>query len=531
MNKKLFTIKDINLKDINLAALCSLVLILFYNFQTLSSRFKLYSSAEILFFASEIIIAFLTIFIFFLLCSVSKNLLKSVLIIIFLLSSISLYILAKFGIIFDEIMLANSFTSVGHIDEVADYSLAIYLFFAALIPAFFIAKIKIQTTKIKTKFTILTIAIVSYGAIYLTLPKDASSKIFNSYSPINYFGSIYKFYHRFYSGLQQAKSRVDLDQIYNFDYQKKLENLNVVLIIGESLRADHLHLNGYLRPTTPNLEKIKNLLNYQVHASFNTTTPSVTSMLSHRTKANFIDIPPEKSIISVFKNLGFKTHWYSAQSSKEFTNGMLNIMAREADDYFFVDKLQTTIKANQKVYDENLIPFFDKALSDGGNQFIILHSFGSHIRFNQRSPENFKIFKPECIGLPSSCQQDLVINSYDNSVVYTDYFLSSVINRLKNTNSILFYVSDHGAFLGENNVYANGSGDQIDNKVHIVPMFIYMTDLVLKNKIYQQKFANAKSNVFLTNLSHDNLFDSIIDCSGIKSNILQRNLSLCQNLK
>ena len=45
---------------------------------------------------------------------------------------------------------------------------------------------------------------------------------------------------------------------YDFNYNKELENLNVVLILGESLRADHLHINGYKRQTTPNLEKIKN---------------------------------------------------------------------------------------------------------------------------------------------------------------------------------------------------------------------------------------------------------------------------------
>ncbi|MES2676963.1 MAG: sulfatase-like hydrolase/transferase [Pseudomonadota bacterium] len=526
MNKKI-----LSAQDLVLAAIAALSLVLIYNFKTIGARFSLYSSGEILIFAAEISIAFLTTFLFFLICSFNKKFFKTILVLMFLFSTISLYILNKFGIIFDEIMLANAFTSVGHVGEVVDYSLAIYFLFGTILPAVLIIKINLQSTKIKTKLIVLIIAAISYGAIYSGFNKGSTSKIFNSYSPINYFGSTYKFYQRFHSGLKQAKLRVDLDKFYNFDYDKKLDDLNVVLIIGESLRADHLHLNGYWRQTTPNLEKINNLLHYQIRASFNTTTPSVTSILSSRTKAEFIDIPPEKSIISVFKNLGFKTYWYSAQSSKEFTNGMLNIMAAETDNYFFIDKLQTTLKANQKVYDENLLPFFDQALSSGGNKFIILHSFGSHIRFDERSPENFKIFKPECIGLPSSCPKDLVANSYDNSVVYTDHFVASAINRLKNTNSILFYVSDHGVFLGENNVYANGNSDQIDDKVHIVPMLIYMTDSVLKNKDYQQKFNSAKAKINAKNLSHDNLFDSIIDCSAIKSNILQRNLSLCQESK
>jgi glucan phosphoethanolaminetransferase (alkaline phosphatase superfamily) len=426
-------------------------------------------------------------------------------------------------------MLANALTSIGHFDEVIDYSLIFYFLFGAFLPAFLIFQTKISPVKTSTKFVFSFIICNLYLCCYLSLAPNAINKIFTIYSPINYVGSFYKYGERFCGSSEKKKSRVDLDKFYNFDYQPKFKDLNVVVIIGESLRADHLHFNGYLRNTTPNLENIKNLLHYKAKASFNTTTPSVTSLLSHRTKAEFVDIPPEKSIISVFKNLGFKTYWYSAQSSKEFGNGMLNIMASEADDYFFIDKLQTSLKANDKVYDGSLLPFLQNALASGGNKFIILHSFGSHIRYSERSPAEFKKFQPECTSAPYVCKRVLAMNAYDNSVLYTDHFISSVIKSLENTNSILFYVSDHGVFFGENNVYANGNSDQIDNVAHIVPMFLYMTDSVLKNKDYRKKFETAKSKTNATNLSHDNFFDSIIDCSGIKSIILKRDLSLCNH--
>ena len=136
MNKK-FT----SFQELSLITISSLLLILVYNFKTIESRFSLYSPEETLIFLSEIIIAFLTTFLFFFILSWNKKLLKSALITIFILSTISLYILNKFGIIFDEIMLANAFTSVGHISEVIDYSLAVYLLLGAALPAFFIIKI------------------------------------------------------------------------------------------------------------------------------------------------------------------------------------------------------------------------------------------------------------------------------------------------------------------------------------------------------------------------------------------------------
>ncbi len=525
-----------SINELILISFISLFLIIPYNLQTIKNRFGFYYQEDLIFynliiFLSEILITFCTIFLSFLIINFNQKLLKIFLTILFFLSTVSFYILNKYGTIFDEVMIANSLSSIGHINEVIDYYLTFYLLFGAIIPSIFVAKINISNVKIKTKLLALFIITACLGSCILIAKKETTKQIYTSYSPINYLGSFYKYFQRFHSTQDKVKTRIDLDKIYDFNYNKELENLNVVLILGESLRADHLHINGYKRQTTPNLEKIKNLLNYQVKASFNTTTPSITSILSHRTKADFIDIPPEKSIISVFKNLGFKTYWYSAQSSKEFGNGMLNIMARETDDYFFIDRIRTTLKSNQKVYDEHLLPFFYKILPNKGNKFIVLHSFGSHIRFNERSPEKFKIFRDECIGLASSCEKPLVINSYDNSVFYTDHFISSVISSLKDTNSILFYIADHGVFLGENNIYANGNSDQIDEKIHMVPMFIYMTDSVLKNKNYHKKFINAKSKIGTKNISHDNVFDSIMDCVAIKSNSLKLDLSLCKKSK
>lgn len=537
MQIKTYINKCLNAKisDLALVIISSVILVIFYNLRTVESRLFLYledhSLVKEISFLLEIIFNILAVIIFFLLFSFNKTLLKSLLIIFFLLSTIYFYILRKFGIIFDEIMIANAFDSVGHAAEVVDYLFIGYFIILAVFPIFIIAKIKIHNFGNIKKLLIIILCLVLIGLIYLFSPKQDIKRISVIYSPINYIGSFYKYYDRFYKQLKQTEHRVDLDKYYNFKYDKKIDNLNIVLIIGESLRADHLGINGYYRNTTPNLEKIPNLLKFVVAASFNTTTRSVTSMLSHRTKADFIDIPPEKSVVSVFKNLGFDSHWYSAQSSKEFGNGMLTAMAHETEDYFFVDKIKTSLKVGEKPYDETLIPYLKKALGNNNTNFVVLHSFGSHIRFSERYPENFSIYQPECLHLPNSCKREEVENSYDNSVLYTDYFISQVIDTIKDTNTILFYVSDHGIFLGEDNVYANGNSDQAGNKVHQVPMLLYMTNSVLQNKFYKNKFVNAKTQITSNKLSHDNLFDSILDCTGIESDLLKRNLSICGKLK
>ncbi|NBV07324.1 MAG: lipid A phosphoethanolamine transferase, partial [Proteobacteria bacterium] len=458
----------------------------------------------------------------------NKILLKFFLILGFFLSTIFVYVFNKFGIILDAAMITNALESIGHTDEVIDYSIVIYFFFLTLVPAFLVFRVEIFSKNVRQKIitffvfvTFLTVLQISFTAEKII--RSASL----AYSPINYSVAIYEYFARFRSQLKQGENRKSLSEIYKFQRQKNIKDLNIILIIGESLRADHLFLNGYQRETNPNLEKISDLLNFTISASFNTTTRSVTSMLSHRTKSDFIDIPPEKSVVSTFKELGFHTYWYSAQSSKEFRNGMLSIMASEADDYFFRDRLQAKIHSS-KIYDEALIPELQEVLKKGGNNFVVLHSFGNHIRYHERYPENFKKFLPECRSLPSSCAHDDLVNSYDNSVLYTDYFVSQVVESLKDTNSLLFFVADHGVFLGEDGMQANGNSEDESDAVKKVPMFFYMTNSLKKDKFFRQKFSNATKKTSLHNLSHNNLFDSLLDCSGIESDLFERNLSICK---
>lgn len=530
MKKILF--KKITISDLRLVILGAFFLLALFNGKIIKSDFRLCLAdpafSKIAIFLAEIVTAMLVTTLSFLLFSFNKILLKCLLVLGFFISTIGLYVLNKYGITLDGSMISNALSSLGHINEVVDYSIIFYFAIFTILPAIIIFRLKISKTKIKKKLIISLSSLAILGAFhYAFLPAKIFESTFTNYSPINYIISFYNYCERFHGQIKQGKNRISLNKLYDFQYNKKLDNLNVVLIIGESLRASHLGLNGYERNTTPNLEKMPNFLNFTLAASFNTTTSSITSMLSHRTKAEFLDIPPEKSIVSLYKDLGFKTHWYSAQSSKEFGNGMLTIMASEADDYFFRDRIKSSRKSN-KIYDKDLLPYLQKTINEGGNNFIVLHSFGSHIRFYERYTKEFQIFKPECMAMASSCPKEEVANSYDNSVLYTDSFVSDVIDSIKNTNSILFFVSDHGIFLGEDGIYANGNTSQVGMEANRVPMFLYMTDGVLKSKAYKNKFKVASKKTKLEDLTHDNLFDTMLDCSNIDSKLLNRGLSLCR---
>lgn len=533
MREKNIFFTKAKISDLNLIGITAIILGIFYNFRTIESELEMcltnlsFLGFEI--FLLEIIAVILVSALTFILLSFNKTLLKVVLILALFISTLYLYIINKFGTVLDGAMIANALDSTGHVDEVIDYS-ALFYFLSWLLPTLFlIFKVEVTPVNVRKKICLSVTSVLVLLFLHFAFAADKLLKTsFVQYSPVNYVTSIYEYFDRFHSQLKQGENRHSLSELYKFERKKAPDNINVILVIGESLRYDHLGLNGYKRDTTPRLSKLDNFLNFTIRSSFNTTTRSVTSMLSHRTLADFTEIPPEKSAVSVFKELGFKTYWYSAQSSKEFHNGMINIMAAEADDYFFRDRLQAS-NHSYKVYDEALIPHLNNVLQQDGNNFVVLHSFGNHIRFYERYPENFKIFMPECKTLPSSCSKNEMINSYDNSILYTDYFVSQVIDAVKNSKAIVFFVADHGVFLGEHGIYANGGKrDANIDVVRKIPMFFYMSDKLQNDKFFRQKFSNAAKKTAQKNLSHDNVFDSLFDCSGVASDLFERDLSICR---
>jgi KDO II ethanolaminephosphotransferase len=230
------------------------------------------------------------------------------------------------------------------------------------------------------------------------------------------------------------------------------------------------------------------------------------------------------------KNLGFKTHWYSMQSSKQFGTEMLNIMAMEADNYLFRDRVRIDFPNKENLYDEDLLPYFSKAMQDKQRNFIFLHSFGSHSHYFERFPSEFKKYSDQCGKNPKICTAEQIKNAFDNTVLYTDYFLNEIIKTVDKSNAILFYISDHGSFLGEGGIYANGSGDNVDDEAHNVPMFIYFSEKLQKNKNYKSKLMKAKLNQDKV-LNPNYFFDSILDCSLIKSDLIsKRKFSVCSDI-
>ena len=83
--------------------------------------------------------------------------------------------------------------------------------------------------------------------------------------------------------------------------------------------------------------------------------------------------------------------------------------------------------------------------SEYSKKLIILHTIGSHWWYNLHYTKEYEVYKPVLKSkIIAYCTDEEIRNSYDNTILYTDYILSEIIDKLKDKNAVLIFVSDHG---------------------------------------------------------------------------------------
>jgi len=209
-----------------------------------------------------------------------------------------------------------------------------------------------------------------------------------------------------------------------------------VIVIGESAARAHLSLYGYGRDTTPELEKERaSLVVFRnVISAMPVTNHSLYYALTFKTMAD--QMHPRATIMSVLDRAGYHIDAFSTQEN--FGENSVSALFT-----------QWHPKYHEGEFDECLLDDVREALANrNGPTLIILHIMGSHITYKNRYPENFNYFT-EIVDDSAREINPLFqenINSYDNSIRYTDFVLGSIIGQLKETGgkNFLFYFSDHG---------------------------------------------------------------------------------------
>lgn len=311
------------------------------------------------------------------------------------------------------------------------------------------------------------------------------------------------------------------------------DSLTVVLIIGEAARPDHFHINGYRRGTSPYLEKLGALSFPWVLSLEASTRYALPCMLTRSTPQDLRVAYRETSFIPIFRKHGFWCEWISNQGQfwallrdRAFTPFMPvagAAIAAEADTTIYVNKSGDTDCLRK--YDEELLPYLEAALAhDGRNKLIVLHTIGSHWNYDMHYPDSFCRFVPTCGNdNPQACSPEALVNSYDNSILYTDWFFGQVAGRVENDKALVFFASDHGESLGEDGNYIHVAGSHVGVQREAA-LFAWASQGYAEQ--YPRRYENLKRHQTEA-FTHERLFHTVLDCAGIFSDVVDTGLSLC----
>lgn len=296
------------------------------------------------------------------------------------------------------------------------------------------------------------------------------------------------------------------------------DSLVVVFVIGESLRNDHLQINGYERETMPYLMEEDNLVSLaDIYGAECFTHTSVPQIMTRADSANPQRAYDEQSFVTIFKDAGFRTTWIANQESVATYAYFMN----ECDTLIYVNG-DKSVYTFDKWLDEDMLPHLENELKDDNpTQLHILHSIGSHWWYNSHYTDEFERYTPVIKSrVVSSNTQDEMINSYDNTILYTDYFIKETIDLIRDKKSILIFLSDHGESLGEDGYYLHGADRP---ELHYPAAFVWYSDKYAQS--FPDMIENLKDNSDKKYRS-DYLFHSIIDAADITTEYIEPQLSI-----
>lgn len=283
-----------------------------------------------------------------------------------------------------------------------------------------------------------------------------------------------------------------------------------VLVIGETSRAMNWELFGYGRPTNPRLSHRRDLALFpRAISQSNTTHKCVPMMLTHTTPESFDSIKYRKSIVTAFKEAGYRTSFFSNQPKN---HSYTQFFSEEADKTLYLN--------GRDHFDQKLVELMKRQICDTAarKQLIILHAYGSHFNYKERYPDSLAYFRPDAASEASIKHRQQLLNAYDNTIRYTDGVIADIIEALVNSGSkcVMLYTSDHGEdiFDDDRERFLHASPIPTYYQIH-VPLIIWADSSYTES--YPDKIYNLNRNSNKYVAPSQAVFFTLLDLAGIKT--------------
>lgn len=507
-------------------------------FAFLRQNLDLDSLAGIGFLASIVLLMILVLVAIFLTVGHGR-LLKPVIVLFAVASSIMAYFGNHLGITFDQGMLLNIADTAlernaAEATELASAPLLWHILFFGIAPSLLLLFVRVQPRsffrEIGVRIVILVAGIVLFAGA--TLP---------NYRYVVYFArenSDLKFkatpIFALISMVQLARDRLNPTPPFHVidaaAVQHPVGNKRLIgiMVVGETARADHFSMGGYERTTNPLLERIPGLTFAAADSCGTSTLFSVPCMFSMRGRNDYEpdSARSESNVLDILTAAGIKTVWIDNNSScKHVCDRIERLNLRENPDQ------SSNLYSSAGYFDEILLEPLDSYLgSQGEDLLIVLHTLGSHgPAYGRRYPGKFGVFEPFCTqASPTDCTAEMVTNAYDNTIFYTDYVLSRLIEKLQarsgDIDSFLFYASDHGESLGENGIYLHGLPYSIAPASQTnVPFIFWASEGLRKNSPADLEHIAGFAGKRLT---HDNISHTLLGLYHVSASSYRQNLDI-----
>lgn len=464
-----------------------------------------------------------------------KYLMKPLLIAFIMIAGVCSYFSDTFGVIVDKEMIRNAVVTTsaeaGHLIT-AGFVRHVILF--GILPSLLVVWVRIRHRRFFWKavenFSIIipsvlvTVALAYFNfasvAVAVRDHKDLL-KLLNPSGPIT---AAYRFAFSSYREATLVVEPYGTDARIGRRAAASAKPAVVIVVAGETARAQSFSLNGYGRDTNPELDALGVSVFRNTTSCGTATAVSLPCMFSSYTQNEYSDwkARSRQNLVDVLTHAGIQVSWWENNTGDK---GIATLIDHEDVNR----RSESPLCSGGECLDEIFLDRLDQRL--GGvtkDSVIVLHQMGSHgPAYYQRYPEVFRRFKPDCRTAElTTCSHDALVNAYDNTILYTDHILASVAGLLKKhedrVSGAMIYMSDHGESLGDNGIYLHGTPYAIApaEQTH-VPFIAWFSPSY-------KAMTGLDTNCLLTYadqpMSHDNLFHTVLGMMGVETSVYNRKL-------
>ncbi|MES3022491.1 MAG: phosphoethanolamine--lipid A transferase [Pseudomonadota bacterium] len=471
---------------------------------------------------------------------------KPVLIVLFVLTAATSYFMGTYGTQIDKSMVQNLFeTDLLEARELLNVQLLFTVLLLGVLPALAVAYTEPTFPRLRRdlvgKATTVGVSLIVAAAVLLIFFKSLAPAIREHrelrflLTPTNYIQAVNGYLRQMLT-LPLVVAPLGTDAIKGKRWAGTRRRTVTIMVVGETARADNFSLNGYARETNPLLSRQHDLINFSRMQSCGTATAvSVPCVFSALGREHYTDrkARSQQGLLDVIAHAGFSVLW------RDNNSGCKGVCDRVAHENWAAPEAGDPLCDGDECYDERMLTNLPELIRNGAqDMLIVLHQKGSHgPAYWRRYPAAFKHFGPVCeTNELDQCSRESIVAAYDNTIRYTDYFLSKTIDTLRQSaaqddvDTALLYFSDHGESLGENNMYLHGAPYFIaPSEQRHVPFMLWLSaGFRTRFAIDETCLAARRAQQF----SHDNVFHSVLGMLNINTAVYNPALDIfhaCSN--